>query len=783
MAKRKFIINAEKNRSIVLWGDSLGLFPLNLFQNSKTEYILLNGNTNSFCIDIENNHTAEDYFNYSWSADVESFITYEKESINLFKWNKHGYYPEKFDKKIVLQDLERFYKYIGSNKPKKENSVVTYVMNLYGKLRNYIREEEGTKSLKAFLYLLAFSYEKKDVDLEKWGLDTIGKNVLNGSNMDEFISNLLIGMPTLNLKPDISLLLRHTTGKLFEEAHYTAFINNQINIWETPEPSYERNNKLSTGVFFTPSYITRVIVEECLKSFDISNYSLLTILDPACGSGEFLKEAYRQLRGNGYKGKIVLVGLDISESAIDMANFTLHFEKLQWKDANVKIELKIVEDSLTENWNYEIDILLMNPPYLSWELMSNSDREITKSVLGNLYQKNPNMASAFLWKAVNSLTENSVLGCIVPSSIFNADSYDNLREEIHMKMNNKLIGKLGNYIFYGALVDATIYIAKKPKTNSEETIFIWANNIDKASSDAVRFLRKFHKNETQPITDDNFSIYKSSDKIWSPISYKSNLLKNEFEKSIVKGVLSKIDNLFDVKQGVRTGFNKVFIVDQNFYESLNLKQKKFFRPVINNNSIRNGRLFKKEYLWYPYGKNLKIDAETLLKENIKPYYDFYLKPNKEKLQERSEVKKGLYKWWELTRERTWQFEKKSKLISTEFGKSGSFAYDLSGDFIVERGNAWLLKEELNEEFHYAYLAIFNCKFFDELLAMYSKQIAGGNWWYLGNKFVKGIPLPDLKIAEFEIFNYLVEYGKKFVDGEEFNSRILYEGVKQLYTSN
>ena len=89
-------------------------------------------------------------------------------------------------------------------------------------------------------------------------------------------------------------------------------------------------------------------------------------------------------------------------------------------------------------------------------------------------------------------------------------------------------------------------------------------------------------------------------------------------------------------------------------------------------------------------------------------------------------------------------ECKPKLVSTEFGKSGSFAIDYNGDFVIERGFAWKLKEIDDLQFKKyaeAYLAIFNSEYMNQLLSMYADQLAGGDIYRLGLASVKAIPIP------------------------------------------
>lgn len=780
------------------WKELLGLYPSELFRDSKKQFVLLNGNSNSFCIDFESKFEPEQYISFSWSADVESFVSLDKDHLYLYKWFNQNKRFEIFDKDFVKNNLSSFYEYLGKTKYNKDSSIVTFMMNVFRGIRNILKDKEGTIGLKALLHLLAIAYQGGNIEIGKWGLDEVGKqSILNcGTNIiDRFLEELSKGLPHKELKPNIDLMLRHSAGKLFEEAHYEALLNPQLDLWGLPNRDIkilENSKKSLTGVYFTPPFIARSIVEECLRYYNNDFPSSITIFDPACGSGEFLKESIRQLNQQRYKGKIKIIGWDVSESAIDMAKFITHFERIQSGNANIELSFRIVEDSLKEEWPKDVHVILMNPPYLSWELMNRDERQTVKEVLQYSYKGNPNMASAFLWKAVNSLKSGSMLGCVVPSSLFYADAYEKLRIEIEASVSNKLVGKLGNYIFYNALVDASIYIATKDKAKNTETIYLWSNNIYKAASDSLRALRIFHNSEEQPVRGDNFSVYKSIEKTWKPLSFQSLSLRKKLnqlidlrrqiplsENIIETSLFIKISDLFFIRQGVRTGNNEVFIIDKSLYQNrLSESEKIYFRPSVSNKSVNKGVLNDSVYIWFPYGNELtKIRTESDLKNNCPYFYERSLKPNKEALKNRSLIDN----WWDLSRYYRWNYDKVNRLVSTEFGKSGSFAFDKTGEFIVERGHGWLPKFDLTESQYLSYLAFFNSPFFDELLKIYSKQIPGGSWWYLGNKFVKDIPIPNfISLGDQDIIKSLSKYGKNIAMDIPFNYENLKNLISQIY---
>ena len=416
--------------------------------------------------------------------------------------------------------------------------------------------------------------------------------------------------------------------------------------------------------------------------------------------------------------------------------------------------------------------------------MNKEDREIVQESLGNVSRRKPNLASVFIYKAVNHLKENGVIGTVMPSSILLMDSYRKLREKIKEKLTLLLIGKLGNFVFGDALTDASILIGKKPKSN-ELPLLVWSKNEKGVINNVFRDLRKVNYNHIPYVTENKkYNIYKPDlypDKEnWKVISFQEQKLKKNLQKFILLGQLKTIQDIFNVKQGIRTGNNKVFKIKKEFFDKLPKKEKLFFKPAIDNDAICNGLLKVVNYVWFPYTnkKEILITDEEQLKTKVVDYYTQILEPNKQHLVNR---KKEVPYWWSLSDYAPRLLPLNKRLVSTEFGHSGSFAFETEGNFVIERGNAWIPKKEFKkDDFYYFYLALFNSSFFEELLSIYSKQLAGGKWYDLGKKYTAEVPIPEItpKLENSFVYEKLVGFGKQISNGEFFYFNLIDDYLKE-----
>jgi len=319
-----------------------------------------------------------------------------------------------------------------------------------------------------------------------------------------------------------------------------------------------------------------------------------------------------------------------------------------------------------------------------------------------------------------------------------------------------------------------LFVGYKPKTSLTPFV-LWTKNEKKVSQDALRDLRKMHYSNLFKIETKDYSIYKPdyfpiTKENWKVISSQNYRLLKSIERFVSNNVLTRINNVFNVSQGIRTGNNSIFKISELEYLGLPKDEQKYFKPVIDNEAIKDGQLQKKSYVWYPYDKNgIVIHTEEQLNMKVPFFYENTLVPSKSILINRENI--NVSNWWYLSRPRDWLRETTPRLVSTEFGNSDSFAFDPEGMFAIERGNAWIPKKDFTHiDYYYFYLSIFSSPFFDELLSIYSKQLAGGNWYDLGKKHTRDIPIPNIfseQILYSFAYSKLVEIGKEISNGNYY----------------
>ena len=755
------------------WRKNLGFFPHTLFQKKyqQEKYVLLNGKAGNFCVDYTDENP-DNCRSWAWSANVGHYITIRGEKLRVYRWDRPSA-TEELDVSRVANRIESFNDYLSSQKFDFQSDSINLSLRLYRELRGSLRDGEGVQSLNALLCVLA-AYEDETplskLNKQKWGLSDEAVNSASQVNRTTWnrLTNILNeGVPSLKVKPDVEILLRHASGKIFQEAHLEAIFSPQLLFDFAPTAIRSRKDG-STSSHYTPTSIVRSIVEEVLRGFDLAGKSEIVIFDPSVGSGEFLKEALRQLNLRHYEGKIKLVGWDISAPAIDLAKFSLAFERQAAKFPN-RIEIILEQkNALTsgEAWDFRSDIILMNPPFVGWENMDAGDREKVSSILENLYQHRPNEAGAFIWKASNSLKPSGKIGCVIPNTILEGNSFRKLRIAISDNLHIDFLCRLGSQsIFEDATTATTILVCSSPK-NDKPTQIMWSDNTNDGYAAGLREYRKATSimASSQPflLPGNSFNFYPVHElniENWTPVDLKSYQLVNIKLKE-----MKKVKDLFEIKQGVRTGLNKAFIVSKSFYSSLPRLEKRYFRPTITNDSIRLGQLNDDFYIFYAEGK-YSIKDERELKQVVPTFYREILAKYVSQLSARA--RKSADNYWRLSEHRNWQLEAKPKIVSREYGLAGSFAFDNKGTYVAARSHAWFPFDTKNwGELGYAYVAVLSMDIINDLLGGVSKQILSGSY-FLASQYLYEMPLPNLfdNSIDVKTRNELVKIGKQLSTGD------------------
>lgn len=194
------------------------------------------------------------------------------------------------------------------------------------------------------------------------------------------------------------------------------------------------------GTYYTPYHLVEMLMDEVLPWEEV--FREIKILDPACGSGIFLVEAYRRIVGKWiYSNKLskissnelgllmqrCIYGVDSNEEAIRIASFSLSLTMCDfleprciWEELEfprMKHYNLFISDFFATNTEFEkvkYDIVIGNPPWQS-QLTPLAAEYVEER---NFIVGDDQVAQAFSWKAGEVCHGDGVICLLMPSKGF-----------------------------------------------------------------------------------------------------------------------------------------------------------------------------------------------------------------------------------------------------------------------------------------------------------------------------------------------------------------------------
>ncbi|CAM3450733.1 Eco57I restriction-modification methylase domain-containing protein [Arcobacter aquimarinus] len=598
---------------------------------------------------------------------------------------------------------------------------------------------------------------------------------------DELLDNLKIDDENLNMEAQKlssynfeSEISVNILGHIFEQS-LTDLEELQANI-ENTNFDKTKSKRKKDGVFYTPEYITKYIVENtlgkmCLDKREELNLSNITaptnpkkltkveqqikdnletykdwlfnlkILDPACGSGAFLNQAleylikeHKQLQndlalmGDLFSSYTVeesvlehnLYGVDINEDAVEIARLSLWLRTAQKGRALTNLNDKIVcANSLLEMPFEEnsFDVVIGNPPYVRQEAIKEQ-----KEALSKIYEVANGTADLYVYfyeLGIRMLKENGLKGYICSNKFFRAKYGENLREYI---LENTTIESIADFngvkIFEDATVDSAITIFKK-QIPSENTIF-QVVDIDLINN---------YEMKQNDLTKTSFSFSNP----------KELAIKQKIEKIGIP--LKEWD--IKINYGIKTGFNEAFIIDENIKNELIKKDSKsleIIKPLLRGKDIKKySVMFANKWLINSHNNPpVNIENYQAIKEHLDQYYD--------KLEKRSD--KGITSYNLRSCAYLSSFEK-DKIIYPEIASNpNAFEYDKNGYYLDK--TAFLIE---GNNLKYI-ISILNSKSLLHYMKQSIRQVGQG--YQLSKIFVEVFPIPKIDEESQKPFIKLVD---------------------------
>lgn len=280
--------------------------------------------------------------------------------------------------------------------------------------------------------------------------------------------------------------------KTLEKSRYdfNIAVNNNL-LGKVYEDFLDIETRKNLGLFYTPIDIVSFIINKSLEKVDVLQNPFVKILDPACGSGYFLINAYDILKDRfskninelkdkyaeeSYKvikhGEITIVkgkeywqdenihyhiiknciyGADVDEFGVLFAVNSLKFKQINGNnyEPNIVVCNSLIKwekqsgTKLSDFWSNNFDFILGNPPWVS--LSRKYGKKITEgetlyykeNYSGNSYL--PNLYEYFLERSLEIIKKGGTVGFLIPDRFAKNSQFIRFRKRILTDFNIKCI--------------------------------------------------------------------------------------------------------------------------------------------------------------------------------------------------------------------------------------------------------------------------------------------------------------------------------------------------------
>ncbi|MEX2317112.1 MAG: N-6 DNA methylase [Pirellulales bacterium] len=786
------------------WASFLGLVNVPLFGDDRstrapagTHSVLLDGPASSVTFSLGDTKAligSKDAARWSWSSNVNHALIVDPSSPLIYsvQWDT----PTEFRDHRVdnPDDARKLIELLSQDRPEQADSAVHRTIQVFRSLRVLVADMGGTDldAIRALNVLLTLSDPMSVQTVVQPGI-TLGDALAFDRKHRDYVatdfSENVMRFPIYDimeelleehrgLRLDPYLLVRHASGALFQEANIELDYapSRQQSLFVTLHdrpPAATGYSKRDAR--YTPTSLARFLADEAIKRFKTLNPEVaqIDVLDPACGSGIFLIEAARSASDFS---KVHLRGFDNNAESITISQFAVGKSSEANRSAGQEIVVDIREaNSLSsETWS-KPNIVLMNPPFLSWRMINESLRQVIKETLGSLYVGQSDTALAFLFRAMKELPQGSVLATLVPGPFLDSRAAKRVRDFLANDpgVSVELIGLFRGYKYFTkAAVEPAFLLISRASKVSKLTVVIAESGHEDVAIRAARL-------QADSVLGDGYEVTRQDAEVLQKPDWTPRPIRGIQQVTIWRAAgLTTVRDLFDVKLGIRPGDKRVFLVSENELRANTVAgERSFFRPIAD--TIQHGRIIPSGYIFYPYRNGeLTLTTEKDLKQSVPWFYHERLLPKKADLAARRSLRQRL--WWELVEPRpTWMGVKGSRILSPAFGYSGSFAFD-AGRYVVVQGSAWFSRiPRTTREVYLAYVALFNSYEFESLLALLCPQVQGGQY-QLYRADVRDVPLPDLATADASVRDALFEAGELIVSERGFDPLQVSEPVCRAY---
>jgi len=574
---------------------------------------------------------------------------------------------------------------------------------------------------------------------------------------------------------DFAIMSKHALSRIYE--HYVSLLSFEEKspqlsfVPRLPEEQYSKNY----GSVYTPQFIARFFARFLHDLLPPITFRKLRILDPACGSGMFLRtflefQCARDLDAAS-SDEINLAfqnvkGIDIDENAAQATRLSLSLLYLVLMSGDLPKSLDIeASDALSyfeshPDMKGQFDVIVANPPFISADNQSKEWRSQMMRFMGELARGKQDSYAPFLKMAVDALKPGGYGMFVLPHSFLRQQSAQKVREYLQERTWIRCLADLSDIEVFGDKASyAILFIFQKkaeralpPGMEPEATIIFCRSQVGQALQDYLSGKRPIHR---------QYSIYnveqiEFAEGEWNILPPQDAAVLRKFNQ------MRPLGDFASVLQGVVTGADNVFIRPLSEISQDDLP---VWKPLLRDRDMqRYTTPGESAHVVFCPMLEGQVLSEHEIAEKYPKTWQYLLQKRDSLLHRGSAISAA--NWWLPARLRDPGKMFRPKIITPHLILLPRFSLDVQGKYLVSRSPV-IVSLDLPGEMEVLkfILGVLNSTVGGWLLSRYSDKYSHG-YARLEGKTLRSVPVPDPSKVPFAKLSYLLGLVDKKLAGNQ-----------------
>jgi methylase of polypeptide subunit release factors len=485
---------------------------------------------------------------------------------------------------------------------------------------------------------------------------------------------------------DFSIMSKHALSRIYE--HYVSLLR----VRETEQESFfpplpDEKVERQFGNIYTPQFIARFFAKYLQKEVPLSRFHRMSIGDPACGSGIFLRAMLEakfetlldtlttQNISDGFQS---VSGIDIDPNACAATRLSLSLLSLVLT-GQVPQSLKIHEGDALGMYRDQLglkeslDVVVANPPFVNIDVLPAERRQLLLDALGDSAKGKTDLYLGILQAGIDFLKPDGFGLFVLPKNFLISENAAPIREKLlKCAVLHCVVDLSAVRVFeeVGAYVILLIFQRQPNPSSSRPVLVVQCSDLAGAAlEDAL---------QDREVRTPAYQVYWSQQPERDAGSWEFAPPESIALQSKLAG-LPTLSEIAEIRQGIITGMDSVFIRPLS---AVPKKEREVYIPFLADREIEPYRVSvaQRRYVIYPFRGDEPLSEEDF--KGLYPQTWEYLLSHEAKLLARRSVRDAKNPWWRPVRPREPKMLLRPKIVTPHLVISPRFALDIEGAYAV-----------------------------------------------------------------------------------------------------